>query len=124
MSYRTRQREAIWRAIEESGRPLTAIEVMESAAKEVPRLGIATVYRALRNLVDDGEVRQLEVPGTTPHYEPSQLKHHHHFVCEKCNRVFDLQGCPGGIGKLVPPGYRADRHEIVIYGSCADCPES
>jgi len=121
MSYRTRQREAIWRAIEESGRPLTAIEVMELASKEVPRLGIATVYRALRQLVDDGKVRQLEVPGTTPHYEPARMKHHHHFVCEACHRVFDIQGCPGGIGKLVPPGYTADRHEIVIYGACSDC---
>lgn len=121
MQYRTRQRQAIQRVFRTSGRPLTAAEVMEEASAEVPKLGIATVYRALRQMVDEGVLRQIEVPGTTPHYESAALKHHHHFVCERCERVFDLEGCPGGLGKLLPEGYRAVRHEIVIYGECAAC---
>jgi hypothetical protein len=43
----TKQRDAIHRAILEAGRPLSAAEVLTSACRYAPGLGIATVYRTL-----------------------------------------------------------------------------
>jgi hypothetical protein len=45
MERSTRQREAILRTFEAIDRPLSPIEILTSAKKRVPRLGIATVYR-------------------------------------------------------------------------------
>lgn len=124
MTYKTRQKGAIWQVIEASPRPLTAHEICKKARKEVKGLGIATVYRALRQLVDEGQTRHIEVPGAQPHYESTARQHHHFFLCEDCKQLFHLMGCLRGISNLLPQGYRMKRHEILIYGECAACAEA
>ena len=121
MAYRTRQREAIWQTVVSSDRPLTAHEICALAGKSVQGIGIATVYRALKQLVEEGQVRHIEVPGVQPHYESAARSHHHFFLCEQCKRLFDLAGCLRGLSHLLPRGYRMKRHEIVIYGECPHC---
>jgi Fur family ferric uptake transcriptional regulator len=104
-----------------AGRPLTPDEIRSAAARRVRGLGIATVYRALRRLVDAGEAMLVEVPGTTPRYEAAGRGHHHHFHCRSCERVFEVDDCPGDVGRIAPPGFRVDGHEIVLFGTCAAC---
>ena len=69
MSYVTRQRQVLGAVFEQAKRPLTPCEIRDEARKEIPSLGIATVYRAINRLVADGQVRPVEVPGAGPHYE-------------------------------------------------------
>ncbi len=121
MAYKTRQKEAIWDVIQESPSPLTAALICEKASKKVAGLGIATVYRTLKQLVEEGQVRHIEFSGVPPHYESSAKHHHHFFLCEQCKRVFDVMGCLRGIPHLLPKGYHMKRHEIVLYGNCANC---
>ena len=54
MERNTRQRSAIRDAIAQAQRPLLPQEVLEAARTEVPGLGIATVYRNLKALVEEG----------------------------------------------------------------------
>ncbi len=121
MERSTRQRAAIIHVLEASGRPLSPRELLAAAREEVPGIGIATVYRAIAALVDDGAVHVVELPGEPARYEPAGLDHHHHFHCRKCHRVFDVAGCPKGIAGVVPRGFRVDRHELVLYGTCRQC---
>lgn len=119
----TRQRSAIRAAIEAAGRPLLPQEVLEAAQTEVPALGIATVYRSLRMLLDEGAIQVVNLPGDNPRYEPAQVAHthHHHFQCRTCDRVFDVHDCPGDVQRLAPKGFVVEAHELVLYGTCADC---
>lgn len=117
----TRQREAIREAFVQAGRPLSPQEAHELAQTSVPRLGIATVYRSIGRMVADGELAVVELPGAPSRYELAGLAHHHHFHCEACGRVYDLPGCPGNIDQLIPPGFRLERHELVLYGACGEC---
>ena len=48
MQRKTRQRAAIWRAIQAAKRPLSPSEVLEEARLAVRATGIATVYRTLK----------------------------------------------------------------------------
>lgn len=121
MTYKTRQRDAIRRVVEDSDRPLTAPEICERAGSEIAQLGIATVYRTIKVLVEAGEMRPVEVPGAAPHYESAARKHHHFFLCRECRRLFALVGCLHGVDDLAPKGYRVSGHEIVLYGECAEC---
>lgn len=121
MAYSTRQRAAIWRVLEEAERPMTPQEIHEAAKKTVSSLGMATVYRCLKELSLDGEARLIEVQGASPHYESAKRPHHHFFLCEQCRRLFDLIGCVGGITRMAPKGFEVARHEIVLYGSCDAC---
>jgi Fur family transcriptional regulator, ferric uptake regulator len=117
----TRQRGAIRDAIEGAGRPLTPQEVQDLAAATVPGLGIATVYRNLKLLVEDGAVQVVALPGESPRYEAAGHAHHHHFQCDACGRAFDVEGCPGDLASFAPPGFSVARHELTLYGTCAEC---
>ena len=121
MSYITRQKLVLGRVFERAKRPLTPREICEEARKQVPALGIATVYRAIREFVSEGQVRAVEIPGVAPHYEKAARHHHHFFLCRQCRRLFDLIGCLRGVKSLAPAGFCVQQHEIVLYGECAVC---
>lgn len=117
----TRQREAIRAALRKAGRPLAPQELHALAARAVPGIGIATVYRALRELGHLGEVETVMLPGAAARFELARSGHHHHFHCRDCGRVFEVEGCPPGIERLTPKGFQLERHELVLYGLCGVC---
>jgi Fur family ferric uptake transcriptional regulator len=121
MERSTRQNAAIRAAIAEAGRPLSPAEVLEDARRHVAALGLATVYRNLKALVDEGAIQVVTLPGEAARYEKADPGHHHHFRCDICQRVFDVHQCPGDLARLAPPGFTVDRHEITLYGRCSDC---
>ena len=63
MAYSTCQRTAISRALQETDRPMTPHEIREAAQTLVASLGIAPVYRGLKELPRDGDARLIEVRG-------------------------------------------------------------
>lgn len=121
MERTTRQRDAIRQALVQAGRPLLPTEILVAAQAEVPALGIATVYRNLKQLAEAGEVQSVELPGEAPRFEPGGHHHHHHFSCTVCQRVFDVHACPGDMQKLAPAGFEVERHELTLYGRCSEC---
>jgi Fur family ferric uptake transcriptional regulator len=48
-------------------------------------------------------------------------KHHHHFQCRQCHRVFDVHGCPGNFNRLAPKGFTVEDHDLTLYGRCTHC---
>lgn len=117
----TRQRDAIKAAIRASARPLSPAEVLAAARREVRALGLATVYRTLKLLVEEGVVQAITLPGESARYEMAESAHHHHFQCNACHRVYDVAGCPGNLRDLAPRGFRVEHHDITLYGRCGDC---
>jgi Fur family ferric uptake transcriptional regulator len=117
----TRQRRAIRRVLETSGRPLSPLEVLAAAYRHAPGLGMATVYRNLKALLLEGTIVAVELPGEAARYEPAGKSHHHHFRCRRCDRLFEVPGCrPSSVGRP-PRGFVAESHEVVWYGRCATC---
>jgi Fur family ferric uptake transcriptional regulator len=117
----TRQRSAIREAFESADRPLSPQQVLEAAQSEVEGLGIATVYRNVKALLEEGWLTAVDLPGSMTVYERAGKAHHHHFQCERCSRVFDLAGCLPNINRLAGRRFQVARHELVLYGTCADC---
>lgn len=120
MERSTRQRNAIRDVLAESERPLLAQEVLTLAQTAVPSLGIATVYRTLKTLVNEESLQIVALPGDNPRFEFSHT-HHHHFCCEQCKQVFDIHACPGDFSRLVPAGFSVLKHELNLYGLCSQC---
>ena len=121
MQRSTRQRAAIINAFSDAMRPLTPQEVLESAQQSVPELGIATVYRNLRAMVEEDVLELVNLPGQAALYEATGRAHHHHFQCNNCQRVFDVDQCPGDLARLAPNGFTVESHELTLYGRCSDC---
>ena len=95
--------------------------MLKAAQKRVPGLSLATVYRTLNKLVEEQFLTPVELPGEPPRYEHRHMDHHHHFVCQRCDRALDLEGCIPEVNAMVPRGFRVDRHELVFYGTCDKC---
>ena len=122
MSRKTDQRDAIMAAIRAARRPLRPDEVLLLAQERVPSIGVATVYRNLKRLSASGELLAVELPGQrTTLYEIAHLHHHHHFHCDGCDKVYDIDVCPGDLASMVPNGFQVQRHDLVLYGACPAC---
>jgi Fur family ferric uptake transcriptional regulator len=117
----TRQRSAIEKVFDAPGRPLTSNEVHRRAQERVPGIGIATVYRALRCLLQEERLVTVRLPGERLAFEPSGRPHHHHFHCRVCRRTWDLAGCPLLVPIRVPRRFRVESHDLVVHGRCGDC---
>jgi Fur family ferric uptake transcriptional regulator len=119
---KTSQRSALLTAFEQAGRPLTPQEALELATPHARGLGIATVYRNLKDLADRNVLKAVSLPGeSTARYELWGKAHHHHFHCRLCHQVYEVEGCPGNIEPLVPRGFVLEDHEVVLYGLCSTC---
>lgn len=98
-------------------------EVLKAAQRRVRSLSLATVYRTLGGLLESGEIAAVELPGEPARYEMRHAaeRHHHHFRCDRCSRVFDLDGCASDLRRLLPRGFTMRGHDITIFGTCAGC---
>lgn len=121
MNRNTRQRRALRDAFEEQNRPLSPTELLALAGEKVDGLGIATVYRTIKSLLEEGGLAQVDLPGEPPRYEIAGKPEHHHFQCTACSKVFDAPGQLEGLEKLAPEGVTVSKYILVIYGTCQDC---
>jgi Fur family ferric uptake transcriptional regulator len=97
------------------------MEVLSAAHRHCPGLGVATVYRNLKALLQEGTIVTVELPGEAARYEPAGRSHHHHFRCRRCDRLFEVPGCRQAPLGRPPRGFVAESHEVVWYGRCATC---
>jgi Fur family transcriptional regulator, ferric uptake regulator len=120
---RTRQRESVRSAIESATRPLRADEVLLLARHHVPELGLATVYRTLKLLVDEGELTEVKLRSGATRYEPVQREHDSYFLCDGCSRAFPVEAAVANELAL-PDGFQMRRREVTLLGTCPSCSES
>lgn len=120
---RTAQRDTIARVITEAPGPLTVEQILDAAQADLPNLGVATVYRTVKLLLETGEIQTVVLPDGVNRYESAQLGHHHHFRCRACGKVFDLDTCPVKLpaNMKLPGGFVVDAHELTLYGTCPTC---
>jgi Fur family ferric uptake transcriptional regulator len=119
---KTRQRDAIREVFTSARRPLSSQEVAAAAQRTLPSLGIATVYRAIKHLLEEGWLVPVSIAGGT-RYELADTGPHHHFHCLDCDKTFDISGCAGNVQKLAPSGFRLASHELTLSGTCRWCAE-
>ncbi len=81
----------------------------------------ATVYNALHSLVKAGLVREFKLDASAARYD-ALLHPHHHFICDSCGAVEDLEWFEVPVLRQKQPGRRSIRsYEVVVRGHCAKC---
>jgi Fur family ferric uptake transcriptional regulator len=118
----TPQRRAVLDLIVDRNGSFTAVDLFEAARRGSAGLGLATVYRTVDLLRRTGSVRPL-AGDARPAYVRCEPGHHHHLVCLSCGAVeeTDLCGAPSPAELRRRYGFRAEDHELDIYGTCARC---
>jgi Fur family transcriptional regulator, ferric uptake regulator len=117
----TRQREVIFSVLQYAGRPLTREEILSSGRRLLPRLGSATVNRAIREMTEAFQIIGVEFPGQPRRYELPAEREHPHFICRTCDRVFDLPVAMQLPPVHAPKGFVVEGGEIIYSGRCPDC---
>src|SRR3954468_4746308 len=66
----------------------SAQEIHEALAARGSTVGLASVYRALDGLVEQGLLQRVDFGDGIARYEPLRAgDHHHHLVCDGCGKV-------------------------------------
>lgn len=123
MAY-TQQRAVILSVLQQAARPLTRDEIVALGRKQIPRLGSATVNRAIREMTATFQVVGVEFPGQPRRYELPAASEHPHFICRSCNKVFDLPVAMQLPKVHVPKGFVVTGGEVIYSGTCPSCTAS
>jgi Fur family peroxide stress response transcriptional regulator len=99
----------------------TVEELWAALNRRHARASRATVYNTLHALVQAGLVREFTLDGKAARYD-ANLERHHHFVCDSCGAVedvdwFDVPQLAGNESQK-----RSIRsYEVTLRGKCAKC---
>ncbi|MFC1711344.1 Fur family transcriptional regulator [Patescibacteria group bacterium] len=100
----------------------SAEEVYKAMKKKLPRISLGTVYRILKNMGEKGNCQQITHKGVLRF--DADTSSHHHFICEKCNKIDDFflkTPCFEKInGKSLKIG-KIKNYQVNLYGICKKC---
>lgn len=121
--------QAVLDALQSTDQHPTAIELYDMVRQHYPRIGRATVYRALQRLEASGLALSVGRDTRGRHYDAHTARHDH-AICSQCGQLFDLTSP----GRHLPQqalehfyhaaetvGFEPETWEIRIYGRCANC---
>ncbi len=122
MNY-SRQREVILETLKSNVVHPTAEYLYAVLKEKEPNISLATLYRNLNQLADNGIIKKIDGLETSSHYDHNTHEHYH-FICERCKKVFDISAdvCPNIVKKTEEgTGFLVKKYDIVFNGLCADC---
>lgn len=120
----TPQREMIVEAVAHSPTHLSAEQVYELVQARTRAMDIATVYRTLDLLVEEGLLSRIDVGGDRSLYAAAHHGPHIHLVCRRCGKVIEADQ------SLIQPleedlqaahGFTPDLEHISLFGLCQEC---
>jgi len=117
----TPQRYAVMAFLMDCDRHPTAAEIYKAVNRVDPRSSRATTYNNLRDLVQAGLVREVAVEGRAARFDAKDMRHHH-FICDRCGNVEDLEwyAVPRPASRSL--GKRVLREcELIFRGLCTQC---
>jgi len=101
----------------------TAEWIFKTARKRLPRVGLGTIYRNLKTLVDEGLIREVRSADEAVRYD-GNTGEHYHIRCISCGRVSDL---PVSVDRAIEQraqyatNYAIVGHEVEVQGVCPGC---
>ena len=120
----SKKRDAMLTLLRRTDRHPSAEQVYQALKPDYPGLSLATVYRNLAQLCEQGLVLRVGAVNGQERYD-GHTRPHSHFICNRCGCVEDLPRLTPGEDDLdslgVQYGFTAERCELIIRGLCKDC---
>ncbi len=121
----TPQRQAVYGYLSRAEDHPTAEEVYQGVKVAVPRISLATVYKALEALVASGLAAKLSAGDGSARYD-ARSDHHYHVRCLRSGAVQDLPTPydpdliakldPGLVPQLARRGFRVTGYRLELVG--------
>lgn len=121
----TKQREAICRAFFAQEGHRTAEEILQDARALDAKVSLATVYRTLKILQENGLLLSHNFQDDQALFEPRfDDEHHDHLICTSCGKIvefmnLEMEKLQMHIAKS--HGFSITDHKMEIYGLCKSC---
>jgi Fur family transcriptional regulator, peroxide stress response regulator len=115
---------AVLDAVQATRNHPTVQEIYDEVRHIRPHIGLASVYRILHTLTEQGVIREIE-RSEESRYD-GQVVRHDHAVCTECGALIDL---PTDIvvtkehlqAVAHAVGIELESHEVRLYGKCMAC---
>lgn len=125
MKRNTWQREAVRSALSDAEGFVSAQGLHGSLHAGGSSIGLATVYRALADLAQEGEADSLQSPeGESLYRACSTSEHHHHLICRHCGLTVEIEADAvetWARAVAAENGFTQAAHVVDVFGLCAAC---
>ncbi len=117
-SRKTRQKELIELELNNVEVFFTAEDLLQQIRKKDSAIGIATVYRFLKQKNDVEKLHSYSCSGKRIY--SVEKRNHSHFICKRCNRTIHFNMSDIGVIKNSVKGDMC-HFQLDIYGICENC---
>lgn len=121
----TWQREAVRAALAERGDFVSAQRLHAALKDSGSTIGLATVYRALTDLVAEHQADALQSPeGENLYRACESAGHHHHLICRSCGDTREIAADPveaWAAAVAAEHGFSEPQHVVDVFGLCPRC---
>jgi Fur family ferric uptake transcriptional regulator len=124
MKRNTWQREAVREALGEGEGFVSAQSLHAALEGTGSTVGLATVYRALADLVIEGEADSLQQEGESLYRACTPGTHHHHLICRSCGTTVEIAADEvesWAQNVAAQHGFTQPRHVVDVFGYCPNC---
>lgn len=127
MQRMTKQRQAVLDELTRVNDFRSAQQIFEDLRTNGQHVGLATVYRSLQGLAEDGRIDALRSSeGESLYRICTSNGHHHHLVCRVCGHAEEIE--QSQIEAWVTSvaqgyGFANVEHSLELFGTCAPCQE-
>lgn len=127
MQRMTKQRQAVLDELTRVSDFRSAQQIFEDLLSQGQRVGLATVYRSLQGLAEDGRVDTLRSSeGEVLYRNCASEHHHHHLVCRTCGFTEEIEQSQieSWVSAVAADhGFSDVEHSLELFGLCASCRE-
>lgn len=121
----TKQRVAVSTALDELNDFVSTQELYRILQNKGVSVSLATAYRILQSLADDGLVDVLRNgEGEAVYRRCAVTGHHHHLLCRNCGKAVEVEA-PAvetwAARTAAEHGFTEVAHTVEIFGLCPDC---
>lgn len=119
----TPQRLAVYQYLMSTKEHPSAESIYKALQPIYPTMSLATVYKALKTLVEVGLVQEINVGEGNFRYDGT-IYDHAHIQCLKCARVDDLEaGEFPNLNEIAEQNsnYKIKWNKLFFYGICGEC---
>ena len=127
MQRMTKQRQAVLDELTRVNDFRSAQQIFEDLRTNGQHVGLATVYRSLQGLAEDGRIDALRSSeGESLYRICTSNGHHHHLVCRECGHAEEIE--QSQIEAWVTSvaqgnGFANVEHSLELFGTCVSCQE-
>lgn len=100
----------------------SAETIYYNVKEDLPSITLATVYRNLNIMAEEGEILKLEI--NNEFRFDADTRYHQHCVCKGCNCIkdyFDEDISIQAMEKFESKEFTPNRVSIIYYGLCKNC---